>query len=363
MVPSYLSWFVIILFCLALVGMVSPGSSQTPVNLPAHHTSYGFQNSYRKSEHRFGDFWRWRMGLGPEEVPILPAEEIGPYEPEVVGPNLNEIQHPNSDQMQITWVGHSTFLVQVAGINILTDPVFSDRCSPIPFLGVKRLVRPGIPFEKLPQIHAVLISHNHYDHLDGPTIERLGDHPIYLVPLGLPNWFERRNVSRVRELDWWQSSSFQGVNFHSVPIQHFSGRSPFDRNRTLWSGWVIESKFGKVFFAGDTGYSPVFQEIGERFGPIQVSMIPIGAYRPRWFMNPVHADPPQAVKIFKETRSEHAIAMHWGTFKLSDEPPGEPPLYLRKVLGEEGLGEEQFTIMKFGETLVSRDGETRSLNR
>jgi L-ascorbate metabolism protein UlaG (beta-lactamase superfamily) len=153
-------------------------------------------------------------------------------------------------------------------------------------------------------------------------------------------------------MDWWQTASFSGLKFHSVPLQHFSGRTPFERNRTLWSGWVVEGQRGKVFFAGDTGYSPGFKEIGQRLGPIDVSLIPIGAYRPRWFMGPVHVDPPEALRIHQDTQSIRSVASHWGTFKLSDEPLGEPPVYLKKALKETGADEESFLIMKFGETLA-----------
>jgi L-ascorbate metabolism protein UlaG (beta-lactamase superfamily) len=326
--------------------------------LPPHHTSKGFQNLYRSSGRGFGDFLRWQLGLGPHEIPAISPEEISNDKAERVQADIQRIQQSDSNQIQITWVGHSTFLIQVQGINILTDPIFSDYCGPNSFLKVKRVAPPGISIEQLPPIHAVLISHNHYDHLDNPTVERLGNNPFYFVPLGLAKWFKKKKMENVMELDWWHSSSFQGLNFHSVPLQHFSGRTPFDRNETLWSGWVIESKPGKIFFAGDTGYSPVFKEIGERFGPIQVSMIPIGAYRPRWFMGAVHVDPPEAIKILEESRSERAIPGHWGTFKLSDESLGEPLAYLRKALQENGIDEGRFIIMKLGETLrLPSEGE------
>ncbi len=143
-----------------------------------------------------------------------------------------------------------------------------------------------------------------------------------------------------------------GLKFHSVPLRHFSGRTPFDRNRTLWSGWVVEGRKGKVFFAGDTGYSPGFKEIGERFGPIDLSLVPIGAYRPRWFMKPVHVDPPEAIRIHLDTKSRQSIASHWGTFRLSDEPLGEPLLYLKKAMKEAGVDERDFLVMRFGETLL-----------
>jgi L-ascorbate metabolism protein UlaG (beta-lactamase superfamily) len=186
--------------------------------------------------------------------------------------------------------------------------------------------------------------------LDKHTVESLGNKPTYFVPLGVSRWLKKEKIENVVELDWWQASSSKGLRFHSVPVQHFSGRSPFDRNKTLWSGWVIEGKQGKVFFAGDTGYSPVFKEIGERFGPMRISIIPIGAYMPRWFMKPFHVDPPEAVRIHQDTNSWQSIASHWGTFKLSDEPIGEPPRYLEKALREAGVDEKRFIIMRFGET-------------
>jgi L-ascorbate metabolism protein UlaG (beta-lactamase superfamily) len=236
------------------------------------------------------------------------------------------------------------------GINILSDPVFRDRASPVSFAGPKRYAPPGVPFEDLPRIDAVMISHDHYDHLDGAAVKRLGNGPRYFVPLGLADWLGDRGITNVTELDWWENSTLDHFRFHAVPIQHFSSRSLFGFNKTLWTGWVIETKLGAVFFAGCTGYAPHFEEIGDRFGPIRISLIPIGAYRPRWFMGSMHVDPVEAVKIHKDLRSLQSIAMHWGTFKLSDEPMGEPPLYLRKALKEAGLREEDFIVMKFGET-------------
>jgi len=324
--------------------------SKPDADSPSHHTPKGFTNPYYLPKRGLGDFLKWQFGLGPHELPALSPDEIPPYLPNMVEPDLHRIKNPDPDQIQITWVGHSTFLIQMDGINILTDPIFSDRASPFSFGGIKRLVPPGINFENLPPIDAILISHNHYDHLDGPTVERLGNKPKYFVPLGLARWFKKRKIDHLLELDWWHSTSYHGLKFHSVPIQHFSGRSPFDRNETLWSGWIVEGKKGKVFFAGDTGYSPFFKEIGKHFGPLSVSIIPIGAYQPRWFMKPVHVNPPEAVKIHQDTNALQSIASHWGTFKLSDEPIGEPPPYLKKALKEMGIDEDGFLIMALGET-------------
>jgi N-acyl-phosphatidylethanolamine-hydrolysing phospholipase D len=319
-----------------------------------HHTQKGFRNLYNPSERGLGDLLRWQLGLGPSEPPFVSPDQLPPYKPDVVKPDLPRIKNPDPNQIQITWVGHSCFLIQMDGVNILTDPIFNDRSSPFSIGGIRRLVPPGLKLEALPPIHAVMISHNHYDHLDKHTVERLGNKPTYFVPLRVAQWLKREKIENVVELDWWQASSSGALKFHSVPVQHFSGRSPFDRNETLWSGWIVEGKKGKIFFAGDTGYFPVFKEIGERFGPMRISIIPIGAYRPRWFMKSVHVDPPEAVQIHRDMKSQQSIASHWGTFKLSDEPIGEPPRYLEKALKEAGLEEKKFVIMRFGETLFFR---------
>jgi N-acyl-phosphatidylethanolamine-hydrolysing phospholipase D len=329
-------------------------SPRSDTGSPAHHTPKGFRNLYSDSNRGLGALLKWQLGMGPHEPPNISPDEMPFYKPAMAQPERNRIKNPDPDQIQITWVGHSTFLIQMDGCNILTDPIFNDRSSPFSFGGFKRLAAPGIQFEDLPLIHVVLISHDHYDHLDKSTIERLANRPKYFIPLGLAGWFKKRKLDHLIELDWWQSVSMLGLKFHCVPAQHFSGRSPFDRNRTLWSGWIVEGKTGRIFFAGDTGYSPVFKKIGECFGSMSVSLIPIGAYMPRWFMGPLHVNPPEAIRIHQDTNSEHSIASHWGTFKLSDEPVGEPPLYLGKALKEAGIDKNKFLIMKFGETLSFR---------
>jgi N-acyl-phosphatidylethanolamine-hydrolysing phospholipase D len=341
----------IVLICWSLATMKLPLSYADP---PSHHTPKGFRNLYDPSERSLGDLLRWQLGLGPKESPFVSPDQLPPYQPDVVKPDLPLIKNPDPDRTQITWIGHSTFLIQIDGVNILTDPIFNNRSSPFSFGGIKRLVPPGLDLQDLPPIHVVIISHNHYDHLDRHTLERLGDKPAYFVPLGLARWLKREKIENVVELDWWQTSSSTGLKLNSVPVQHFSGRTPFDRNKTLWSGWIIEGKTGKVFFAGDTGYSPVFKEIAGRFGPMRISIIPIGAYRPRWFMKPVHVDPPEAVRIHLDMNSRQSIASHWGTFKLSDEPIAEPPRYLEKALRDAGLDEKTFVVMRFGETLSFR---------
>jgi N-acyl-phosphatidylethanolamine-hydrolysing phospholipase D len=324
-----------------------PGPAE---DLPEHHTPNGFRNLHIEDKGRFLDFLRWRLGLGPEEESALPPEEVPPYNPRVHIPDLNRLRHPNPREIQVTWIGHSTFLLQVAGLNILTDPIFSDRASPLSFIGPRRRVPPGMLLEELPPVHAVIISHNHYDHLDAPTVTRLGGDVRFYVPLGLAEWFQRRGLNRVEELDWWQSASLEGIRLHAVPAQHFSMRSLFDRNRTLWCGWVLETPAGKIYFSGDTGYSPHFQEIGQRLGPMRLSLIHVGGYLPRWFMRSMHANPEEAVRIHRDVRSQQSIGMHWGVFKLTDEPLSEPPLLLERARQEAKIPPENFVVFDIGET-------------
>ena len=318
---------------------------------PAHHTMNGFQNIYHYPEHGFADFLRWKSGLVPDEELAITHAQMIPYVPDIVAPDYQRIDHPDPAKIQITWIGHSTFLIQVEGINILTDPIFNSKSSPLG-IGFKRRSPPGIPFDRLPPIHAVLISHNHYDHLDLYTVKKLGNKPKYFVPLKLGQWFHDQKITNYVEMDWWDTSMFKGIRIVSVPSQHFSRRGVFDGNKTLWTGWVLETKRGKIFFAGDTGYSPHFKAIREKLGPMRLALLPIGSYRPRWFMKTIHMDPPDAIAAHKDLQAKQSIAMHWGTFYIADEPLGEPPLYLKKVMKEAAISDDSFLVMKFGETRI-----------
>jgi N-acyl-phosphatidylethanolamine-hydrolysing phospholipase D len=264
---------------------------------------------------------------------------------------LKAIAKPDAGKIQVTWVGHSTVLLQMAGMNILTDPVFGDRASPVGFAGPARLSPPGLPMDALPAIDLVLVSHDHYDHLDKTTIRRLAGEPKYLVPLGLRTWFDGQGIASADELDWWQGAAVGPLEIWCVPARHFSGRNPFRQDRTLWCGWIIRGGGRTVYFAGDTGFSPHFMEIRRRFGPMDVSFLPIGAYRPRWFMEPMHLDPPQAVQAHAILGSGRSIPIHWGTFRQSREPMAEPPLYLRSSMVAAGLDPGCFSALDFGQTI------------
>ena len=255
----------------------------------------------------------------------------------------------------MTWIGHASFLVQLAGRNVLVDPMFSEYASPVQFAGPQRLVPLPIDVPDLPRIDVVLISHNHYDHLDEASVRRLAsfraESPLFLVPLGLKAWFLEKGIQRVEEMDWWQERSEGPLKLTFVPAQHWSKRTLTDTNKTLWGGWVIEGGGIKVIHTGDLGYSQDARDIGERLGPFDMALIPIGAYAPRWFMKVMHVNVPEAVQIRADLRARRAVGMHWGTFEsLTDEPMDEPPQELAKQRAAAGLSKDQFDVMAIGET-------------
>jgi len=310
-----------------------------------------FFNRFSHASHGLLGVLAWKLGLaGKEPLPVLSAKYM-----EVFSAAANQvapISHaPASDRMRVTWIGHSTFLLQHRGCNILTDPIFGD-CSPLPIGGLSRAAPPGLALEALPPIHDVLISHSHYDHLDLRTIRALGREVRYWVPEKLSGWFRRRGFDNCHELRWWESAALaEGMELHCVPAQHFSARGLFDRNRTHWCGWVLKSAERSAYFAGDTGYCPHFLEIGQRFGGFDLSMLPIGAYNPRWLMQPMHLDPAQAVQVHLDTASRFSVACHWGTFRLTDEPMNEPPQLLRQELDARHIEPQTFRVMRFGESI------------
>lgn len=232
--------------------------------------------------------------------------------------------------LRVTWINHATLLLQTEKVNILTDPIWSDRCSPVAFAGPKRHHAPGIRFEDLPPIDVVLLSHNHYDHMDVPTLDRLKREHRPRIFAGLGNG---AYIEGTTELDWWQSAEIApGVRVHAVPAQHFSSRGLTDRDANLWCGYVIETPRGPIYFAGDTGWGPHFEMIRERFGAPRLALLPIGAFRPEWFMRAVHISPAEAVRAAQLMRAAVSIPMHYGTFHLGDDGQDEPVDALRRAL-------------------------------
>lgn len=262
-----------------------------------------------------------------------------------------------TNSLSITFVNHATFLIQTGGLNILTDPVWSDRVSPLRFAGPKRMRPPGLKFEDLPEIDLVLISHNHYDHLDIETLKELHAQysPEFIVPLGVGLYLNREGISNTSSLDWWEDQSVsESLNITSVPAQHFSARGLFDRNKTLWAGYVLETEYGNVYFAGDTGYGEFFKEIAERFENITIGLIPIGAYQPEWFMGPIHVNPEEAIQAHKDLSAEISFGMHFGTFPLADDGMDEPINDFAKAMQKPENAGVNFKLLNEGDTFVLR---------
>jgi N-acyl-phosphatidylethanolamine-hydrolysing phospholipase D len=254
----------------------------------------------------------------------------------------------------ITWLGHSSFLIRLAGRTILTDPYLSDFAGPLPGFGTRRFVPPGISVARLPRIDALLVSHNHYDHLDRRTLRALAgkEKTTAVVPLGLGAILRADGFPHVQELDWEDAISLDGLIITALPALHFSSRTPFDRNQTLWCSFAIAAGARRLFFSGDTGYGPVFERVGREHGPFDVAMVPIGAYEPESIMRPVHCDPEEAVRLGKQIGARTLAAMHWGTVVLTDEPPFEPPVQFRAAARAAGYADENVWVLRIGETRV-----------
>jgi L-ascorbate metabolism protein UlaG (beta-lactamase superfamily) len=291
-------------------------------------------------EHGFRELYRWIRTRRPGVWPAWIPSEPGPPPPVRV----------EGTALRVTFVNHSTVLLQTAGLNLLTDPIWSRRASPVSFAGPVRHREPGLRFEDLPSIHAILLSHNHYDHFDTPTLRRLWhrDHPAVFCPVGVAPALRRIGFREIYENDWGQSQSWGTFTVHCVQAQHFASRTPFDRNRTLWCGWILEGASGNVYFAGDTGFGTFFQDIRERFAPLRLALLPIGAFAPEWFMGPVHMTPEEAVEARRILEAATAVAIHYGTFALADDGYADPPNRLRQAL-DGGADAAQFWVLPEGE--------------
>jgi len=301
-----------------------------------------FYNPGPQDQHGFADFLRWRLTGNPGVWRRWMDARPRAAPPERVG----------DGRLRVTFIGHATTLIQMDGLNILTDPVWSERASPVAWAGPKRVRPPGLRFEDLPQIDAVLISHNHYDHLDVPTLRRLAEahRPRYIVALGNRALLESKGVRGVVELDWWQGfQPADDLQIVCVPAKHFSGRGLSDRDRTLWCGYVIQGSSGTTYFAGDTAMGPHFGEIRDRYGPIRLALLPIGAFLPRWFMAPVHVSPEEAVEAHQILDAGTSVAIHFGTFALGDDGEREAVEELYRALENAGEQRERFWVLDFGE--------------
>ncbi len=329
---------------------------------PAHHRpGGGFRNPWPTAAmHGPGALARWMLWerLVHPRRPDPPPGSFPRAAPAFDAPRADPAR------TTITWVGHSSFLVQIGGANVLVDPVWSERASPVAFAGPRRWMPPGIPFDALPPVDVVLLSHNHYDHLDAPTLRRIATlrpHTRWIAPLGVGTLLRRLGARDIVERDWWEETEAAGegfaCGFACAPAQHFSARGPGDRDATLWASWSIAGGGRRLYFGGDSGWFPGYAEIARRQGPFDVAMIPAGAYEPRWFMKPVHMDPDEAVRACRDLLAGSPagwrmpmVPMHWGTFKLTDEPLDEPPRRVREAWGAAGLAPADLWLMAHGET-------------
>jgi L-ascorbate metabolism protein UlaG (beta-lactamase superfamily) len=289
----------------------------------------------------FKDFLKWSFtNKKPELVAIDSSDE------------WKELTPSSADYL--VWIGHATYLINKDGLTILTDPVFSKRASPVRFAGPKRLIPPAIPIEKLPKIDVITVSHNHYDHLDLRSLKKIykaNPNAIFLVPKGDKRRLERRGIENVKEFLWWEEIDINGSKFTFTPVQHWSARGIADRNKSLWGGWFMELKTESIYHAGDTGYSDDFIETKKRLGSPSLSLIPVGAYAPRWFMKTNHVNPLEAIQVALDLESKRNFGMHWGTFQLTDEEIMEPPELLKQSLNELGLSEEFFRVLQPGQVV------------
>lgn len=342
---------VLLALALALVGgcVLDPAAPELLAVRPAHHTTTGFTNPYARPDTK--NFFTYvRMRWFGDEIFADQKQEVAQIR---VSPTRQPLRTSPASP-RVTWLGHSTFLIEVGGRTVLTDPMLSARASPVSFAGPKRLAPLPYDLDALPPIDVVVISHNHYDHLDEATIRRLGPKSHYVVPLKLGEWLTQQGIpaAHVTELDWWQKTERAGITITATPTQHWSGRGLTDRYATLWAGWHMDFGGLTIWFAGDTGYNDVqFKEIGQRWGGVDLALIPVGGYAPRWFMQTAHVDTDDAVKIHNDIRARLSIGMHWSTFQLTAEPLDEPRQRLETLVAQGALRQGRFITLPIGGSL------------
>ena len=336
---------VLVLMAIALVAVLGLGSCSTvyydgPTS--DHFNGKVFLNPVPRQE-GFLDFLKWRFGRDPAPWP----EWVD------IGPTAKPPARIEGDDLRVTFVNHATVLIQTRGLNILTDPHWSERASPFSFYGPKRVHAPGVAFEDLPKIDAVLVSHNHYDHFDLKTLQRLYDRDRARIFFGLGNdavLAKYRSDLKSEILDWQGGADLApGVRVHFQYAKHWSARGLFDRNRALWGAFVIETPGGNIYHAGDTGYSGHFRKAAEKFGGFRLALLPVGHYAPRWFMHYAHINPEEAVQAHKDLRASHSLGMHLGTFPLTDEAREEPEQRLQAALRGAGVADGVFRTLKPGQ--------------
>ena len=327
---------------------------------PFHKRGSRYFNPHcQNTRRRLHDVFLWQVGYYNDKRPPRKVPKDFKY------PNLKK--RVQSESPKATWINHCSFLIEVDGLHLLTDPIWSERCSPFTNFGPRRRHDPPLSLKDLPSIDIVLISHDHYDHLDRETVNelhRLNPSTLWVVPLGVGKWMKKQGIRHVVELAWWEKMTLDvegkpplSLEVTAVPSQHFSGRTLFDKNQTLWAGYVLDfkrhrRKDKRLYFVGDTGYNRKdFKAIGEKFGEIDLSLIPIGTYVPARFMDPVHIDPKKATAIHQEVGSKLSIGMHWNTFRLSGEKQHQPPYDLYCSLEKAGVDPKKFRVINPGQRI------------
>lgn len=313
----------------------------------AHHTPEGFCNP-EPDLRQPGDLRRWQRERKAQGLPLPPAQGY----PQFTAQWWQPADLGGSDD-RVWWLGHACLMLRTGGKITLIDPALSSRASPLRFYGPQRKTPASLAIANLPRVDCVLISHNHYDHLDLPTIKTIikrFPQTEFVVPLGLARWFRKRGARRVTELDWWQFTCIGGLRVHAVPARHWSMRTLWDRNRSLWCGWVVQYQSLNVWFSGDSGYTENLLEIPRRLGPFNLAALPVGAYAPEWFMHGQHMNPQQAVSLYGALGQPLTIPIHWGVFELADESLDAPPQALADALQAAGMDGERFAAWRIGES-------------
>jgi N-acyl-phosphatidylethanolamine-hydrolysing phospholipase D len=334
---------------LVLAGCTGSTEPRQIPSMPWHHTEGGFRNPpgspVRGGERTewWGFMWRGftrRQPVELEDGHVLPTSQA---KTALAGANGTD---------SVTWLGHAGFLMRLNGLWVACDPFLSEYASPVPPLGPKRFAPPSLAVADLPPIDVLLLSHNHYDHLDRPTLERLplSADATLVCPLKVSGYLDTSRFARVIELDWHQPAELPGLRITCLPSIHFSARTLWDRNQSLWGGFLLATPRSRIYFAGDTAFGPVFEELGASYGGVDLALLPIGAYEPRKLMQASHCTPEEAVEIGRQFRARQVLGMHWGVVRLTDEPPFEPPVRFRRAIGSAGLAEDWGRVMAVGET-------------